>query len=123
MNEQERYESVCQPAFERLEAADGQHAQKLDEVLALLRGNNGDGGGVLGRLRSVEEKVGAHTTTITVHDMALYGKPDNKDDQGLLGDCRDLRRRAARTDKVAWTAISAAIAQAFVWIKGWLGGG
>jgi len=38
MNEQERFDVVCGPAFKRLEAADGEHAAKLDEMLRLLRG-------------------------------------------------------------------------------------
>jgi len=121
MQEREQYELVCAPAFKRLEDVARTHDEKLDQIIAMLRGSNGDGG-ILGRLRAVETAVSQHGKVVESHDVALYGGC-GKDDTGLIDDCRELRRRAARTDKVAWTAISAAIVQAVVWIKSMLLGG
>jgi hypothetical protein len=114
MDHEEHYRTVCSPAFQRIEDAQKEHKNLLNELIGLLRGSNGTPG-VLQRVDRVEERQNDHETRIQGQHYTLYGL--NRE-PGLVDDVREQQRRQERTAKILWTALSAVVVQAVVWLRG-----
>lgn len=86
MEEREQYEKVCEPWFKRLET-DGQTSnQKLDTVIGLLRGYNGDPG-VLSEIRELRACMSRIAEQQERHQRALYGE---NGDEGAIASVKAL---------------------------------
>lgn len=119
MNHEEHYKTVCEPAFSRIETGQKELARKFEELIGLMRGSNGTPG-VLQRVDRIEERQNEHETRIQGQHHTLYGL--NRE-PGLVDDMRDQQRRQERTAKILWTALSAVVIQAAVWVRGLFTGG
>ncbi|HOI38954.1 MAG TPA: hypothetical protein PLF11_16450 [Bacillota bacterium] len=119
MNHEEHYKTVCEPAFRRIETGQKELARKFEELIGLMRGSNGTPG-VLQRVDRIEERQNDHETRIQGQHHTLYGL--NRE-PGLVDDMREQQRRQERTAKILWTALSAVVIQAAVWVRGLFTGG
>lgn len=56
MSDAERYEEICQPAFEKNEESHDRIEGKIDDILSILKGKDGEPG-ICERLRKVEAAI------------------------------------------------------------------
>lgn len=76
MNDNERYDQICQPAFERNKESDERIEGKIDTILGTLKGHDGEPG-ICERLRNVEAAI-VPNLTLRLEKVETFQK-------GLIG--------------------------------------
>lgn len=84
VDEKAWYQLHCKSQFEQLEKAGKERTGKIDEILSLLRGRNGDPG-LFEQMRDTQQVGATLATAVTAHEATLHGQPDTEDDTGLVG--------------------------------------
>jgi hypothetical protein len=114
VNDDERFETICGPAFKRIEDGNA-------KILESIRGTE-ERPGLTERLRRVEDELVEQAKVVRDHHHILFG--EGRDKSGLVDDMRQQQKRQERASRLAWTAITAAVGQIGIWIaKAWSGGG
>lgn len=120
MEHEQHYKAICEPAFKRIEKAQTEQKDKLNELIVLLQGYNNTPG-FLERVRKVEERNLEMAARIQGHHDVLFGI--GKETPGVVDDIRDQQRRQERAAKVAWTMLGAIIVNLVIWIRRLFTGG
>lgn len=117
VDEKAWYQLHCKSQFEQLEKAGKERTGKIDEILSLLRGKNGDPG-LFEQMRDNQQAAAKLAEVVTMHEVALHGKSETDDDTGLVGRVQGHHRVVKYLAGAVVFFLTTIVVQAVSWVFG-----